>query len=406
VTRVFEGVRVLELGSGAAGPVATRYLAEHGARVIRIESARAPDFLRILWLTPESRFGLDGSPMFHLLNPDKESLAVNLREPEGVALVERLALEWADVVSENFAPGPMERWGLDAASLRRERPELICVSACLFGQTGSQRSYPGFGGQGSAISGFNHLTGWPDREAIGPAHTITDSLSPRFVALAITAALLERRRTGRGRTIDLSQIEAAVYCQSEVLARYTANGEVVTRRGNADDHTCPHGVYPCAGEDRWIAIAVYDDAQWRALRSALGEPPPGWASGAQLEALSGRLAARDALDAGLAAWTRGFEPQPLMERLQAAGVPAGVVQSEPDLLADPQLAHRGHWVPTEHPHLGTLLVERAGFRLSDAESGFSRPGPLLGEHTDAILRELLGLDHAKIARLRENGVLE
>src|SRR4029453_10633798 len=209
--RIFAGVNMLELGAGAAGPVATRYFAEHGARVIRIESAKAPDFLRILWMTPGAKHGLDGSPMFHLLNPDKESLSVNLREAEGIALVRRLALEWADVVTENFAPGPMERWGLDAASLRRAKPALVCVSACLFGQTGAQRSYPGFGGQGSAISGFNHLTGWPDREAVGPAHTITDSLAPRFVALSIAAALFARERTGVGRAIDLAQIEAAVY---------------------------------------------------------------------------------------------------------------------------------------------------------------------------------------------------
>ena len=401
--RIFDGVNMLELGAGAAGPVATRYFAEHGARVIRIESARAPDFLRILWMTPESKHGLDGSPMFHLLNPDKESLAVNLREPAGIALVKRLALEWADVVSENFAPGPMERWGLDAASLRHEKQALVCISACLFGQTGSQRSYPGFGGQGSAISGFNHLTGWPDREAIGPAHTITDSLAPRFVALAIAAALFERRRTGRGRSIDLSQIEAAVYCQSEVVARYCANDEIVTRQGNADDHACPHGVYPVAGDDRWIAIAVTSDAEWRALRKQLGDPT--WALDPSLDTQAGRLAARDALDARLAEWTRAHEPYPLMDRLQAAGVPAGVVQTEPDLLADPQLAHRGHWVPTEHAHLGTLLVERAGFRLSDGPGGFSRPGPLLGEHTDAILSEILGVDAAEIASLRARGVL-
>ena len=383
--RIFDGLNVLELGSGAAGPVATRYFAEHGARVIRIESAKAPDFLRILWMTPDSQHGLDGSPMFHLLNPDKQSLSVNLREAEGIALVRRLALEWADVVSENFAPGPMERWGLDAASLRRAKPALVCTSACLFGQTGEQRSYPGFGGQGSAISGFNHLTGWPDREAIGPAATITDSLAPRFVALAIAAALFDRGRTGIGRAVDLSQIEAAVYCLSEVIARFSANGEIVPRQGNADDHACPHGIYPCAGEDRWIAIAATTDAEWRALRSQLGDPA--WARDSALDTLAGRLAARAALDAKLAQWTAQHEPYPLMERLQAAGVPAGVVQRESDLLADPQLAHRGHWIPTQHAHLGTLLVERAGFRLSDAPGGYSHCGPLLGAHTDAILRD-------------------
>ncbi len=403
MTRIFEGVNVLELGSGAAGPVATRYFAEHGARIIRIESSKAPDFLRILWMTPDSKHGFDGSPMFHLLNPDKESVAVNLKDPDGIALVKRLALEWADVVSENFAPGPMERFGLDAARLRAEKPELIYTSACLFGQTGPQRGYPGFGGQGSAISGFNHLTGWPDREATGPAHTITDSLSPRFVALGIAAALLERRRTGVGRAIDLSQIEAAVYCQSEVVARYAANGEVVTRQGNADDHAAPHGVYPCAGDDEWIALAAWTDTQWQALCREMSRDD--WLADAGLAALPGRLAARDRLDEAISVWTRRLEARELMKRLQDTGVPAGVVQTEPDLLADPQLAHRDHWVPTEHPHLGTLQVERAGFRLSDADGGFAKPGPLLGEHTRAVLGELLDLDDAQIDDLEARGVL-
>lgn len=400
---IYTGTRFLEFGSGAAGPVATRYFAEQGARIIRIESAKAPDFLRILWLTPDSPHGLDGSPMFHLLNPDKESLAVNLRSAEGVALVKRLVLEWADVVSENFAPGPMAKWGFDAETLLREKPGLVYVSACLFGQTGPQRHYPGFGGQGSAISGFNHLTGWPDREAHGPAHTITDSLAPRFVALAIAAALFERRRTGRGRAIDVSQIEAAVYCQSEVVARYSANGEVVGRSGNDDPHACPHAVLPCAGDDRWIAVAVHTDDEWRALRGALGDPD--WARDPALDTPTGRRERAAEVEARLADWTRGQEPHPLMERLQAAGVPAGVVQTEPDLLADPQLAHRGHWVEAEHVHLGTLPLERAGFRLSESPGGYARPGPNLGEHTDAILRELLGLDAAEIARLREADVL-
>ncbi|HVN38236.1 MAG TPA: CoA transferase [Myxococcota bacterium] len=393
------GLRVLELGSGAAGPVATRYFVEHGAEVIRIESRRAPDFLRVLFLTPDSKLGVDGSPMFLLLNPDKRSLAVDLTRPEGVALVRRLALEWADVVSENFAPGPMEKWGLTHASLARERPDLVMSSACLFGQTGPQRHYPGFGGQGSAISGFNHLCGWPDREAHGPAHTITDSMSPRFVALGIAAALLEKRRTGRGRYLDLSQIEAAVYVQAEGIARASAAGEILGRHGNRDEHMAPHGVYPCRGDDRWIAVAVTDDAAWRRLRAELGEPD--WARDPALDTAEGRLARADALDEALAKWTRAHEARALMERLQAAGIEAGLVASERDLLDDPQLAHRGHFVPVPHAELGPLQVERSGFRLSASPGGYRRPGPRLGEHGEAILREILALDDAELAGLAE-----
>jgi benzylsuccinate CoA-transferase BbsF subunit len=220
---VFEGVKVLELGAGAAGPVATRYFADHGATVVRIESSRRPDFLRILFLTPGNPFGLDGSPMFVLMNPNKKSVAVDMSKPEGVEVVRRL-VDWADVVSENFSPKAMAKWGLDYESLRERKPDLLMVSSCLFGQTGPQRMYPGFGGQGSALSGFNQMAGWPDREAVGPHATITDSLSPRYVAFLIAAALLHRRRTGEGQYIDVSQIETGVYSLSEMMVRFSATG--------------------------------------------------------------------------------------------------------------------------------------------------------------------------------------
>ena len=386
---IFAGLNVLELGAGAAGPVATRYFAEQGARVIRVESARRPDFLRVLFLTRDSPFGLDGSPMYVLLNPNKESVSLDLSKPEGVELVRRL-VDWADVACENFAPGVMERWGLDAASLRRRKRSLIVASACLFGQTGPQRAYPGFGGQGSAIAGFNHLTGWPDREPHGPYGTITDSLSPRYVAVAVAAALLHRRRTGEGQTIDLSQIEAGVYSLSELVVRQSASGEAVCRRGNRGDEAAPAGIYPCAGEDRWIAIEVRSDAEWQALVRAMGDPA--WAR-------DGRFADPDALDARIAQWTSAFDAHALMARLQQAGVAAGAVQSFQDLLDDPQLAARGHWQALHHVHLGEMPFERSGFRLSESPGALRTPGPNLGEHNQAVLGGILGLGADAIARL-------
>src|SRR5205807_6448015 len=183
------GVNILEFGSGAAGPIATRYFAEHGATVLRVESKSRPDFLRVYALGPSNPHGLEGAPMFDGLNVGKRSVTLNLKHPEGVDIAKRIVGDWADAVVENFAPRAMRGFGLDYETLSAIKPELVMVSSCLQGQTGPHRDYPGFGGQGAALSGFNWLTGWPDREPLGPYGTITDSLAPPFVASALAAAL-------------------------------------------------------------------------------------------------------------------------------------------------------------------------------------------------------------------------
>jgi benzylsuccinate CoA-transferase BbsF subunit len=399
---VYAGLRILELGAGAAGPVATRYFAEQGATVIRVESSVRPDFLRLLHARPGEAVDLDAAPMFALLNPDKWSVSIDLRKPAGVELVLQLA-DWADVVAQNFAPGAMDKLGLGPSQLLARKPALIVVTSALFGQTGPQRHYPGFGGQGSAIAGFNHLTGWPDRESIGPYATITDSLSPRYVALLIAAALLERSRGGGGQHIDVSQIETGVYSLSELVVRCSANGESVARAGNREEGAAPHGVYPCAGDDAWIAIAVASDDEWQALVAAMGAPT--WAREPRFATAAGRVAHQDDLDARLAAWTHKSGAYLLMAQLQEAGVPAGVVQHLNELLQDPQLAHRRHFVPLDHAVLGVLPYERAGFRLSASPGGFDDSGPLLGEDNDKVLGEILGLSPAEIEQLLVDDVI-
>lgn len=399
---VYAGLRILELGAGAAGPVATRYFAEQGATVIRVESSVRPDFLRLQHARSGEPVDLDAGPMFALLNPDKWSVSIDLRKPAGVDLVLRLA-DWADVVAQNYAPGAMEKLGLGPAQLLARNPSLIVVTSALFGQTGPQRHYPGFGGQGSAIAGFNHLTGWPDRESIGPYATITDSLSPRYVALLIAAALLERGRGGGGQHIDVAQIETGVYSLSELVVRCSADGESVARAGNREEGAAPHGVYPCAGADAWIAIEVASEDEWNALVAAMGTPA--WAREPRFATAAGRVAHQDDLDARLAAWTRESGAYLLMAQLQGAGVPAGVVQHLDELLHDPQLAHRRHFVSLDHAVLGVLPYERSGFRLSASDGGFDDSGPLLGEDNDLVLGEILGLSAAEIEQLLVDDVI-
>ncbi len=405
MSELLTGTTILEFGGGAAGPVATRYFADHGATVIRVESRQRPDFLRILKLTPNTPGGIDGGEHFAVLNANKLSVALDLTKPEAIAIARRLALR-ADAVAENFAPGAMAKWRLDYASLVQERPDLVMISTCLNGQTGPQRGYPGFGGQGSALSGFNHLTGWSDREPLGPYGTITDSLSPRFAALLLAAALLHRRRTGQGQHIDLSQVEGGITCLAESIVTYTANGDALERAGNRSRHAAPHGVFRCADEDgreRWVAIVVHDDTDWRRLVEALGRPT--WADTATLATAAGRVAGADAIEAALSEWTRPQRAADIARQLQAAGVEAAAVLDLGDLHDDPQLAHRQHFRTVEHPVLGAHPAETHAIRFSAMAPSLRAPAPRLGEHTEHVLRDLLGVSADEFARLRDAGVL-
>jgi crotonobetainyl-CoA:carnitine CoA-transferase CaiB-like acyl-CoA transferase len=397
---IFRGLRIVEFGAGAAVPLATRYFADQGATVVKVESRQRPDFLRLL--RDDGSGQLDASLMFNILNCNKLSAALNLRDPRGPKLARRL-IGWADVVVENFAPGVMEKWGLTYARLAPELPRLIMVSACLWGQTGPERTYPGFGGQGSALAGFNYLTGWPDREPLGPFGTITDSLSPRCAATAIAAALLHRARTGRGTYVDLSQVEAGVYCLSEWLVAYEVTGESFGRIGNRARDCAPHGVFPTAEPDHWVALAVHDDADWQRLLAAMEHPP--WATRAEYGAVAGRLANIDRLEEDLACWTALHPAAPLVARLQAAGIDAMVVATMQDVLRDPQLAHRGHFQRVTHPVTGEHLVEANGIRFSASPHLFAQPAPCLGADNDRVYRELLGLSAREFDELTAEGVL-
>ena len=364
------GTRIVEFGAGAAGPIATRYFAEHGATVIRVESARRPDFLR----------AANYVDMFDALNAGKQSVTLNLKHPEGHALAKRLIVEWADAVLENFAPRAMPGLGLAHADLVPDRPDLVMVSACLNGQTGPHRDYPGFGGQGAALSGFNYLTGWPDREPVGPYGTITDSLAPRFVAAALGAALVHRRRTGDGVYVDVSQVECAAWSLSDWLLAYRRDGVIGERRGNDNPDALVHGLFRCAGDDRWVAIACWSEAERAALRAVTGDDLDGW------------TVSRSPLDAA--------------EALQAVGVEAVPVQNFADVDTDPQLAHRAHFIGLSHAELGPGRYERNGFRIDGVPSGYDRPGPLLGQDTASVLNVILGVTPTEQAQLKLGGALD
>jgi crotonobetainyl-CoA:carnitine CoA-transferase CaiB-like acyl-CoA transferase len=399
--RAWEGLRILELGSGAAGPIATRYFADHGATVVRIESHTKPDFLRSYGSAPFKEHGLEGSEFFCGLNGGKLDISLNMRDPGAVGIARKLCTEWADAVLENFAPGAMAKWGLDYASLVTEKPDLVMASGCIWGNTGPERKYPGFGGQGAALSGYTHLTGWPDRTPVGLSGTITDSLAPRFAAAALASAILHKERTGEGTYIDLSQVEAAIWTLGAWVAEESLG---VTRgcEGNRHPGMAPHGVFASAdsGEvaDRWVAIAVHSDDDWHTLAEIIGAPPD--------LTLEQRLARQDELERLVTDWTSARANTEAAEVLQAAGLDAHEVSDFADAHAHPQLVARRHFVPIEHPRMGVTAYEENGFRLSVSGGGISGPGPLIGQHTEQVLADFLDLSPDEIRQLIETGALD
>ena len=398
-----EGVKIVDFMWALAGPMATRALADYGATVIRIESSRRLDVCRTLTPFLGNEIGAENAAVFHNANFGKRMLTLDPSKPEGRAVVLDL-VRWADVVCESFSPKGMKKLGLDHATLRSVNPALIMLSTCLMGQTGPLAAFAGYGNLAAALAGFYELAGWPDRPPAGPFGAYTDYIAPRYNAAAILAALEHRRRTGEGQHIDLSQAEAALHFLAPAFLDYTVNGVVTTRDGNRDRERAPHGVYPCTGEDRWLALAVRDDRDWRALAEAMGgrelADDPRYASAAA------RLARRDELDALVATFTASCSAEEVERRFRAAGVPASVVANSPEAVRDPQLHARGHFVAISHPARGQGVVEAARFSLSRTPARVDAPAPTFGDGAEWVLTSVLGYDDERIAELAIAGALE
>jgi crotonobetainyl-CoA:carnitine CoA-transferase CaiB-like acyl-CoA transferase len=397
-------VRVLDFTWYGVGPIGTKYLADHGAQVLKVESALHPDGLRLAPPWQGAHCELDTSQFFAAYNTSKRSIALNLRLPAARQLVHRLVQEWANVVTESFTPGTMAKWGLDYTTLQGLRPDLIMLSTCMQGQTGPHAHYAGFGNTLAALSGFYYITGYPDSGPMPMYGAYTDFVACRFAAIALLAALEHRQRTGTGQHIDLSQYEASLHFLTPTLLDYTVNDRLAPRLGNHCSAAAPHGIYRCKGEDRWCAIAVTTEDEWQALCQVLRHPA--WTRSSPFATPAARQQHRSDLDRHVEAWTRRLPSFTVMELLQAAGVPAGVVQNATDLHRDPQLQQRGFFVELEHPRMGRVRYDGQQFLLSESPGALWSPAPLLGQHTDEVLRDILRLSPAAMTQLRQDGVLQ
>ena len=404
-TKPLDGIKVLDFCWVAVGPMTTKYLAEHGATVIRVESGKRPETLRRAAPFAGGVSGINRSAYFANYNANKYGVTIDMGHPRARELVLRLTA-WADLVTENFTPGTMERWRLSYQDLKDVNPGIVMFSTSMLGRGGPMERQPGFGPVLSSLAGLTHITGWPDRDPVNPYGAYTDFIGPRFAVAAILAALDHRRRTGQGTHLDMSQLEASLHFSAPYLLDQAVNGREQGRRGNRDPDAAPNGVYPCLGEDRWIAISCQTDQEWLTLSRLMAPEGADVGHWSRFSTLAGRKAQEDELDRMVADWTKEQDGQVLMHALQEAGVPAGVVNDCRDLFEDPQLCHRQHFTFLDHPEIGPYGSDRAEFNLSKSPGSLDTPAPLLGQHTEYALKELVGLTAQEYQSLEEDGVLE
>ena len=413
MSEILAGLRVLDFCWIGAGALVTQTLALHGAEVIKIESRARPDNLRVAPPVRPGTSGLDASGYFASRNASKKSFALNMSHPAAVAVARRLARA-SSVVTSNFRPGVMERWGLSYQELSAGQPDLIYLTMPMQGATGPHSRYAGFGSTIAALSGLVAPSGLPGRVPVGTGTHYPDHVpNPGHALVALLAALVHRNRTGRGGRIELSQFESTTGLLGPAVLRYSVTGNQPSARGNRVPWAAPHGVYPCLGDDTWIAISAGTEAQWAALSGVLarsepggdGEPGEDLAADPRFAGLDSRREHEDALDGMVAARTARWDRWELMGRLQAAGVPASVVETTGDVFDDPVLAARRYWRVLEHPVMGPVRNASAPHLWNGQPVSPASPAPLLGQHTEEISTDLLGLSADEYRQLVADGVL-
>ena len=393
--------RVLDL-TGAEGLLCGKILADLGAEVIKVER-------------PGGDPSRNNGPFYHNIpqpekslywfayNLNKKGITLDIEKSDGREIFKRL-VEGADFVIESFPPGYMDGLGLGYNDLSVINPAIVVTSITPFGQYGPYRDYKSSDITLLAMGGLLYITGYPDRPPVPPSTYYTDQLSPMYATLSIMAALDYRRRTGRGQYIDHAQIEAGLNYMTPLILDYQANGRELALNGNKCDFAAPHGIYKCKGEDRWVAIAVMTDGEWRDFVKAIGSPE--WAKLKKYATAAGRVKNSGELDRRVEEWTINRTPEQVQETLQKAGVGAGLVADARDLDEDPQMSHYNFYRELDHPYMGKLRYYHPDpIKLSDAEPDITRP-VLVGEHTDFVCTDILGMSQDEIDELRGKGVFD
>ena len=394
------GIRVIDLSMGWAGPLAARHLADLGADIIKVESCERFDWWRSWEATPEwiASDGAEKSVSFNTMNRGKRAITLDFEDPDGRALLLQL-VAGAHAVVENFSAGVLPKFGLDYAALKAVNPALVMVSMPAFGAAGPWKPFRAYGSTVEHASGLPHLNGSAGDPPTMHHVAYGDPVAGLNGAAALLTALRHQARTGEGQFVDLSQVECLLPLAVHGILAQSATGSPPPRMGNDSRWHAPHGVYPCAGDDAWIAIQVFDEAQWRALQIEAGAPL------ADFGDLQDRLQRREALNAALAVWTGELDARALMTRLQAAGVPAAAVSDARALFEDPHLQARGYWQWLQRPVVGLQPNPSAAYREAGRPYRIRTPSPTLGQHNEAVLGGLLGLSAEAMAALAARGII-
>ncbi len=393
------GCRVVDFGWVAAGPMAGRIWADMGAEVIKVESHKRLDTTRF---SPDNvQRSPETDPGFHSINRNKLGITVDMTRPEGIELLKRL-VRVSDVVSENFGPGVIQKFGLDYESLSREKPDLIMISMPGLGNWGPHSNAVAYAPSLQALSGLTGMIGYYGGRAMGIHTAYSDFNAATNAAFAVLAALIHRKNTGEGQYIELAQIESLVSCLGEAALFSQVTGVSPGTQGNRHPSMAPHNNYRCNGEDKWISIAVKTEQEWERLKLAMKTPS---LDSEMFSDRESRLRHLEELDSIISSWTAQYTPEELADMLQEVGVAACPVMDIGECYLNPHYQEREDFTCVQHPVTGDDYIVNLSWRMSETSGGIYRPAPMLGEHNDYILGKVLGLSGEEIAVLKEKEVL-
>ena len=397
-----DGIRVADFCWAWAGPYGALQLAHLGADVIRIESAKRLCPSRLIPPWPDNESGVNRAGYFNQYNQGKRSLTLDLKAPEAIDIAKTLVSK-SDIVMNNFASGVMEKLGVGYDVLRRIKPDIIMVSLPGYGTSGPEKDFVSYGPPQVAQSGLSALTGYVGGPPMMAGFSYGDPNGGVHATFAVMAALLHREKTGQGQYIDLSQWEAAIMLLPEALMDYSMNGTQPERMGNRDPHMAPHGVFRSKGDDRWVSLSIRDEAEWQRLCEVMGQPE--LSSDVRFASLAARKENEAALEETVTAWTQERTADEATQALQNAGIPAYPTLDAIDMVNSPHVGARDYFVELEHPEVGTRRHMGIPWTMSRTPCEIRRPAPRLGQDTDAVLTDIVGLSQDEIAALREKDIL-